>query len=57
MKKVDLRKLIKKLLSDNAHNLTDSAHGYDKGYAEGYHDALVDVMLQVGIETNESWFN
>jgi len=53
----DLKKVINQLLEDNKENLECSEIGYDTGYAEGYHDALVDVMLQMGIKTDEEWFN
>lgn len=57
MKKKDLEKVINDLLNNNNGNLGCFNNGYDKGYAEGYHDALVDVMLKMGIETDEEWFN
>lgn len=48
--------VINKLMKDNEENLIECG-GYDQGYAEGFHDALVDVMHEMGIETDEEWFN
>lgn len=56
-KEKDLKKIIDELLKSNEDNLNYCDNGYDKGYAEGYHDALVDVMLKMGIDTDEEWFN
>lgn len=55
--KARLEKCINSYLEDNKDNLKSFDNGYDKGYAEGYHDALLDVMLAMGIDTNEEWFN
>lgn len=57
MRKKDLESALNKLLKENEHNLASNNAGYDKGYAEGYHDAIIDVMLQMGIDTDEEWFN
>lgn len=48
--------VINKLMKDNEENLIE-CDGYDQGYAEGFHDALVDVMHEMGIDTDEEWFN
>lgn len=55
--KDELEKIIMALLCDNDPNLSTADSGYDKGYAEGYHDALVDVMQQCSIETDEEYYN
>ena len=52
-----LETIVNRLLNDNRPNLDNAITQYDEGYTEGYHDALVDVMLQVGIETDEIYMN
>lgn len=53
---ITLEATVKKLLEDNKPNLGDQ-DSYGRGYAEGYHDALIDVLSQHGIKTDEPYFN
>ncbi|MDE5830337.1 MAG: hypothetical protein K2H53_01195 [Clostridia bacterium] len=54
--KENVDKIIKKLIADNEANATEDG-GYAQGYYEGVHDAFVDVLNQLGIPTDEDFYN
>lgn len=57
--KKEVERILLKLIEDNEKNREDaeSEDGYARGYYEGNHDALVDALTQLGIETDEVYFN
>ena len=52
-----LADIIKSFLNGNEDSFSDGLGIYEHGYFCGYHDALVDVMLAMGIETDEEWYD
>ena len=54
--KENVEDIINALLASNADNANENG-GYEQGYFEGVHDALVDVLNQLGIPTDEECYN
>lgn len=52
-----LKTEIDKLMNENDKHIAHAGYGYDKGYVHGFHDALVDVMIRMGIETDEEYYS
>lgn len=58
-----IKEIVEKLMKSNEENFADIENGmcenksYARGYAEGVHDGLLDVFKELGIETNEEYYN
>ena len=58
-----IKEIIEKLMKSNEENFEDIKNGmyddksYAMGYAEGVHDGLLDVLKELGIETDEEYYN
>lgn len=62
--KTEIKEIIDKFMTSNQENFESANHyqnqnydkGHAKGYAEGYHDGLLDIMNELGIETDEEYY-
>lgn len=61
-----IKAVVEKLMEENKARFYDACdrrdcdielYHYDRGYAEGIHDALVEVLENLEIETDEEYYN
>lgn len=52
-----LTDVINDLIELNDKNYNEGNGVYQDGYPDGYHDALVDVLNQMRIEHNHTYYN
>lgn len=54
---VKLTDVINDLIESNEKNYSEGNGVYQGGHLDGYHDALVDVLNQMRIEHNYTYYN
>ena len=61
-----IKNAIAKIMEENKARFYDACdirdcdielYHHDRGYAEGIHDALVEVLMELEIETDEEYYN
>lgn len=52
-----IKKIIERLIESNNRNYDTNKTAYDLGYTNGVHDGLLDVLKQLGIDTDEEYYN
>ena len=52
-----IKQIVEELIKKNKENLSKINDGWDEGYAYGVHDGYLDVLMALGIETNEEYLN
>lgn len=53
----NIRDIIESLIEKNEENLKYMESDYDEGYMNGIHDGLLDVLNELGIETDEEYYH
>lgn len=50
-----LKGIILRMLDNNEKNLQTLSTEFDKGHFIGYHNALADLLLELGVDVEESY--